>query len=517
MEEQLRKGNATAAADPSCAWGGQRVSPALLVIFGATGDLAARKLIPALFNLFLNDIFPEPGAIIGCGRTELDSDSFRNLLRRDCPAATGNHQRWPEFAARLHYRVVRYDDQAAYRDLAAYLAELNERLGAGGNLLFDLAVPPELYPVIGAELIEAGLSREGGEGRGWVRLVVEKPFGHDLESARELDRVLRRGFREEQIFRIDHYLAKETVQNTIMLRFANTIFEPLWNRNFIEHVGIVAAEELGVEGRAGYYEKAGVLRDMFQNHMLQLLALIGMEPPTLFSAERVRDEQVKVFRSLRSFTEGGAGDIPILGQYGPGRIGERAVPGYRQEKGVSVGSLTPTFAMLRVFIDNWRWQGVPFYLISGKRLPRKDTRLVIQFKQVPHSMFAGILGDTISANRLTLSIFPEEEIQLSFQAKVPGHQVCLRNVDLDFSYYDDYRGRVLDAYEKVLLDCINGEQIFFWRQDGVEEAWQFLAPLIDVCENCTDRANKLLPYEAGSWGPEPAAEWLRRLLAGGGN
>jgi glucose-6-phosphate 1-dehydrogenase len=485
------------------------------VIFGASGDLTARKLIPALFNLYLNNIFPEPGAIIGCGRTEMASDSFRNQLRRDCPAATGNHRRWPEFAALLHYRVVRYADQSAYQDLSSYLAELDQRLGTAGNLLFNLAVPPELYPIIGAGLIEAGLSREHGEGRGWVRLVVEKPFGHDLESARELDRVLRRGFRETQIFRIDHYLAKETVQNTIMLRFANTIFEPLWNRNFIDHVGIVAAEELGVEGRAGYYEKAGVLRDMFQNHMLQLLALIGMEPPTLFSAERVRDEQVKVFRSLRPFTEGGAGDTPVLGQYGPGRVGERAVSGYRQENRISAASLTPTFAMLRVFIDNWRWQDVPFYLISGKRLPRKDTRLVIQFKQVPHSMFAGVLGDAISANRLTLSIFPDEAIHLSFQAKVPGHRICLRNVDLDFHYYEDYRGRVLDAYEKVLLDCINGEQMFFWRQDGVEEAWEFLAPLIDVCENCTDRANKLLPYAAGSWGPEPAAGWLKKLLAGG--
>jgi len=517
MDEEARSENSESAAGPSCAWGERKVSPALIVIFGATGDLAARKLIPALFNLYFNKTFPEPGAIIGCGRSELDSHSFRNQLRRECPAATGNHPRWPEFAALLHYRVVGYDDQASYRDLASYLAGLNERLGAEGNLLFDLAVPPELYPIIGTGLIEAGLAREGGEGRGWVRLVVEKPFGHDLESARELDRVLHRGFREAQVFRIDHYLAKETVQNAIMLRFANTIFEPLWNRNFIDHVGIVAAEELGVEGRAGYYEKAGVLRDMFQNHMLQLLALITMEPPTLFSAERVRDEQVKVFRSLRSFTEGGEADIPVLGQYGPGRIGARTVPGYRQEKGVPADSLTPTFAMLRVFIDNWRWQDVPFYLISGKRLPRKDTRLVIQFKEVPHSMFAGVLGDTISANRLTLSIFPEEEIRLSFQAKIPGHRVCLRNVDLDFRYYDDYRGRVLDAYEKVLLDCINGEQMFFWRQDGVEAAWEFLAPLIDVCENCGDRADKLLHYEAGSWGPEPAAGWLNRLLAGGDN
>ncbi|HSH13951.1 MAG TPA: glucose-6-phosphate dehydrogenase, partial [Desulfurivibrionaceae bacterium] len=406
MGEEVRSVNPTAADGPSCAWSTQKIPPALIVIFGASGDLAARKLIPALFNLFLNNLLPKPGAIVGCGRTELGDESFRDHLRRSCPAATVNHPRWADFSTLIHYRSLQYRDSGAYLKLASQLTDLDRHLGTGGNLLFDLSVPPELYSVIGAGLIEAGLSSGNGEGRGWVRLVVEKPFGHDLKSARELDLVLHRGFREEQIFRIDHYLAKETVQNVIMLRFANAIFEPLWNRNYIDHVGIVAAEELGVEGRAGYYEKAGVLRDMFQNHMLQLLALITMEPPTLFAAERVRDEQVKVFRSLRPFSEVGDEEMPILGQYGPGRSGERQVKGYRQEEGVAADSLTPTFAMLRLFIDNWRWQGVPFYLISGKRLLRKDTRLVIQFKQVPHSMFTGVLGGAISANRLTLGIFP---------------------------------------------------------------------------------------------------------------
>jgi len=496
----------------SCALPAPGQVPCLLVIFGATGDLTARKLVPALFNLFLNGILPRPFAIIGCGRTKLDGDTFRALLQEKCAASTVRHPRWPEFAALLYYQALEYNDGAGYQQLADRVLELDQRLGCGGNRLFYMAVPPELYPLIGGGLTGAGLSREQGEGAGWARLVVEKPFGHDLESARALDLVLHQGFKERQIFRIDHYLAKETVQNAIMLRFANGIFEPLWNRNHIDYVGIVAAEELGVEQRAGYYEQAGVLRDMFQNHMLQLLAMIGMEPPASFGAERIRDEQVKVFRSLRPFTVEGQPEGVVLGQYVPGLLAGRSLVGYRQEAGVAPDSLTPTFAMLRLYLDNWRWQGVPFYLISGKRLAKKATRIVIQFKGAPHALYREVLGDAIGANRLTLGIFPDEEIRLSFQAKVPGHRICLRQVDLDFNYYEDYPGRVMDAYEKVLLDCIRGEQMFFWRQDGVETAWEFLAPLIDICELCSDRSGRLRPYAAGSWGPEPAAEWLRKLM-----
>ncbi|HSH13424.1 MAG TPA: glucose-6-phosphate dehydrogenase [Desulfurivibrionaceae bacterium] len=504
--------NGAEGAPAACVLPTHQLAPCLLVIFGGTGDLTARKLVPALFNLFLNNTLPHPFAIVGCGRTDLDNDAFRELLRERCAAATVNHPRWPEFAALLSYQVLRYDEPADYRRLAANVAELDQRLGCGGNRLFYLAVPPELYPLIGAGLTGAGLSREEEGGTGWARLVVEKPFGHDLESALELDRVLHRGFQERQIFRIDHFLAKETVQNAIMLRFANGIFEPLWNRNYIEHVGIVAAEELGVESRAGYYEKAGVLRDMFQNHMLQLLAMIAMEPPASFGAERIRDEQVKVFRSLRPFTAEGQPEALALGQYGPGMSGGRPVVGYRQEPGVDADSLTPTFAMMRLYLDNWRWQGVPFYLVSGKRLAHKATRIVIQFKGAPSGIYREVLGEGIGANRLTLGIYPDEEIRLSFQAKVPGHRICLRQVDLDFKYYEDYPGRVLDAYEKVLLDCIRGEQMFFWRQDGVETAWEFLAPLIDICEHCSDRAGQLKSYESGGWGPEPAGSWLRKLM-----
>jgi len=303
------------------------------------------------------------------------------------------------------------------------------------------------------------------------------------------------------------------VQNTMMFRFANTIFEPLWNRDYIDYVGIVSAEDLGVGTRAGYYERTGVLRDMFQNHMLQLLAMIAMEPPANFTADRIRDEKTKLLRCLRPFSALGQEDALVLGQYGPGKIRDMDVVGYRQEEGVSSTSLMPTFAMMRVYLDNWRWQGVPFYLVSGKRMGRKDTRIVIQFKEVPHSMFRDVIGDKVGANRLTFGIFPEEEIHISFQAKVPGPKICLRSTRLGFKYYEDYSGPVPEAYEKVLIDCMQGEQMFFWRQDGVELAWEFLEPILEVCEHCSDRATRLKLYEAGSWGPDEVRGLMGSLMA----
>jgi len=352
---------------------------------------------------------------------------------------------------------------------------------------------------------KVGLSREGKDGGGWSRIVVEKPFGRDLNTAIELNRALQEFFEERQIFRIDHYLAKETVQNILMFRFANAIFEPLWNRRYIDYVNITASETLGVEYRAGYYEQAGVIRDMFQNHMMQVLALTAMEPPTLFEADRVLEEKVKVYRSLRPFPVDALQDHLILGQYHPGTIDGRRVPAYREEPGVSDDSLTPTFAMMKVFVDNWRWQGVPFYLASGKRLAEKLTQITIQFKQVPHSMFRQTLGDTIKANRLVLGIYPEEKITLTFQTKNPGAVVCLRSVTMDFNYQQSYTGPLLDAYEKVLLDCMMGDQMLFLRQDGVELCWDFLTPIIEECETCGGMADMLHPYEAGGWGP-PAIE-----------
>ena len=484
-----------------------------LVIFGASGDLTARKLIPAFYNLYMANSLPEPFAVVGCSRTELTDDEFREKMKqaiaRDGKIDPGH---WDGFAAKLFYQPVVYDSQESCQALAGYLQKLDREQNTGGNRIFYLAVPPTLYPVIAGKIGEVGLSREGRNGNGWARIVVEKPFGRDLQTALDLDRVLHKSFKENQIYRIDHYLAKETVQNILMFRFANTIFEPLWNRNYIDYVGILAAEKLGVENRAGYYEQAGILRDMFQNHMVQLLALTAMEPPALFEDDRVRDEKAKVGRSIKPLARETLMDNLVLGQYRGGMVDGRQVAGYRGEKGVNPDSSTPTFAMMRFFVDNWRWQGVPFYLASGKRLARKETRIVVQFKNVPHSMFRKVLDEKITANRLTLGIFPEEEITLTFQTKIPGAKSCLRPVNMDFKYYQGFQGSPLDAYAKVLLDVILGDHMLFWRQDGVELSWSYLTPILLECETCANREAQLHPYEAGSWGPVPSLKWMSLIV-----
>jgi glucose-6-phosphate 1-dehydrogenase len=482
------------------------IEPCTLVIIGASGDLTARKLVPSLFNLYLNKGLPKPFLILGCSRTKMTDEAFRESMK-DALAQNAriDQETWGAFAEALFYRPIQYDDPSSYADLAEYLRSLDREYGTKGNRIFYLAIPPGLYETTARMLGRAGLSEER---EGWSRIVVEKPFGRDLKTAIALDSVLDEHFEEHQIFRIDHYLAKETVQNILMLRFANAIFEPLWNRQYIDHVSIMASETLGVERRAGYYEKTGVLRDMFQNHMMQLLALTAMEPPSLFEADRVRDEKAKLYRSLRPFPTESLQEYLVLGQYGSGRIGGKAVPAYREEQNVSPDSLTPTFAMMKIFMDNWRWQGVPFYLGSGKRLAEKRTEILIQFKEIPHSMFREVLGEDIRANRLTLGIYPEEKITLTFQTKNPGAKVCLRSVTMDFHYHQGYEGPALDAYEKVLLDVMMGDHMLFWRQDGVELCWSFLTPILEECETCGNREQMLLTYEAGSRGPE-AVENLR--------
>ncbi len=476
--------------------------PCGIVIMGATGDLAARKLIPSLLNLFIKGGLPDPFHIVGCGRTALNDQQFRDKLK-NAVASIGplDHAKWTDFAATLYYRSVDYRNLDSIKGLAEFLRKLDQEQDTKGNRLFYLALPPTLYMPVAQMIGQAGLAREGRNGNGWSRLVVEKPFGRDFKTAVELNQKIQKYFREHQIFRIDHYLAKETVQNILMFRFANSIFEPIWNRRYIDHVHIIAAETLGVEHRAGYYEQAGVIRDMFQNHMMQLLALTAMEAPSRFEPGSVRDEKVKVFRSLRPFPIEKRYDYIRLGQYGSGEIDGEPVPGYRQEPGVYPDSLTPTFAKIKVFIDNWRWQGVPFVLTSGKRLTQKITEIAIQFKEVPHSMFRRTLGDNIVANRLTLGIYPDEKITLTFQTKNPGAKVCLRSVTMDFNYHQNYPGPILDAYEKVLIDCMVGDQMLFWRQDSVEQTWSFLTPILNECEACGKRAEMLYLYESGSWGP----------------
>jgi len=477
--------------------------PCIIIIMGATGDLTARKLVPALFNLFCHDGLPDPFLVVGCGRTKLSDQQFKNSMENALQATNlMETSKWQAFARALHYRAIDYGDPSSFVRLTESLKDLDKTCGTGGNRMFYIALPPSLYNRVAQMIGQAGLGVEREKGNGWSRIVVEKPFGRDLKTAIDLDQSIHEYFKEHQIFRIDHYLAKETVQNILMFRFANAIFEPIWNRRFIDHVRITATETLGVEHRAGYYEQAGVLRDMFQNHMMQLLALTTMEPPSIFESERVRDERSKVFGSLRPFPVERLQDCLVLGQYGRGAIEGRAVCAYREEPGVNPDSPTPTFAMMKVFIDNWRWQGVPFYLTSGKRLARKLTEIAIQFKEVPHSMFRQTLEESITANRLNLSIYPDEKITLTFQTKNPGARVCLRSVTMDFSYSQNYAGPIMDAYEKVLIDCMSGDQMLFWRQDGVEHCWSFLTPILSECETCGDRVEMLHTYPSGSSGPK---------------
>jgi glucose-6-phosphate 1-dehydrogenase len=490
--------------------GGRKIPPCAIVIFGASGDLAGRKLFPALFQLYTTGSLPQSFIIVGAGRKKMDSASFRTFVL-DCLARQPllDRSTLQKFIEHFFYQELLYDDQEGYSRLAATLASLDRQNGTGGNRIFYLAVPPEIYPVIGKILGQAGLSREKENGKGFSRIVVEKPFGRDLESAVALDEILHASFAEHQIFRIDHYLAKETVQNILMFRFANAIFEPVWNRSYVDYIGILAAEKLGVEHRAGYYEQSGVIRDMFQNHMMQLLALTAMEPPSVFFPDRVQDEKVKVFRALKPFTESSPEENLILGQYAAGKIDGSPVSAYRDEEGVAPGTLTPTFAMLRLFIDNWRWHGVPFYIASGKRMAEKITRIVIQFKEVPNSIFRYLLGESIHANRLVLSIYPQEEIHLTFQAKVPGTRICMQTVTMQFAY--GWKMPVLDAYAKVLVDCIEGDHMLFWRRDGVEQTWSFLDPVLVGCEDCSAREELLHPYTAGSWGPAESMAWMRKI------
>lgn len=491
-------------SDLECITAG-KLDPCIIVIIGASGDLTERKLVPALYNLFINGGLPDPFAIVGCGRTEHTDAEFRNKLKESAAKNEDDAgSKWRSFAEGLYYHSLEdYGELSSFKTLHEYVQELDKTRGTRNNILFYLAIPPSLYETV-THMIGQAFPIE--EDRGWSRIVVEKPFGRDLQTAIDLDRTLHSYFEENQIFRIDHYLAKETVQNILMLRFANLIFEPIWNRRYISHVHITAAEELGVGHRAGYYEKSGVLRDMFQNHMMQLLSLTAMEPPSLLEAEQVRDEKAKVFRALRPFPVENLRDFIVLGQYQPGKTNDGEVKGYREESGVSDDSLTPTFASMKIFLDNWRWQGIPFYLTSGKRLAEKRTEIVIHFREIPHSVFRNTIDEPIAPNGLTLGVYPAEKVSLTFQAKNPGATVRLRPVTMDFCYTQNYSGPVLEAYEKVLIDCIRGDQMLFWRQDGVELSWSFLTPILSECETCGYRAEMLQFYEAGNWGPKSFLE-----------
>jgi glucose-6-phosphate 1-dehydrogenase len=431
----------------------------------------------------------------------MSHEQYRDSLEpsvRDAHPEVFDSKSWKRFSAKLYYYPMDYADRAGFDKKADYLTTLEQEYKTGGNRLFYLAVPPFLYEKIIANIGESALKSAG---HGYARVVIEKPFGRDLQSARELNDHVHRYFREDQIFRIDHYLGKETVQDIGVFRFMNAIFEPIWNRRYIDHVQITAAESLGVENRAGYYETAGVIRDMFQNHMLQLVALTAMEPPSRLDADCVREEKVKVFRALRPFDLNRLGGTVVLGQYGPGEIDGVRVKGYREEEGVAPESRTATFAALTFHVDNWRWQGVPFFVRSGKRMPRKLTEIAIQFRAIPHILFEPVTEESMAPNVLVLRIQPDERIRLSFQTKKRGSKGCLRQVVMDYSYESEKGGLHLDSYERVLLDAMLGDHLLFVREDGVDLTWALLTPLLEQIESGTYTQN-FPNYSAGSPGPQ---------------
>ncbi len=480
--------------------------PAALIIFGASGDLTRRKLVPSLYRLYKTKMLPVQFFILGTSRAEMTTEQFREAMLdaiREAHPVGFDPGAWDAFASRLYYSRVDYGDLDSYRvSLRDKLPELERRHKTAGNRIFYLAIPPSVFEDVINNLGASGLSREDA---GRSHIVIEKPFGRDLASARKLNQLVHTYYKESQIFRIDHYLAKETVQNILMFRFANAIFEPLWNRRYIDHVQITAAETIGIEHRAGYYEQSGVIRDMFQNHMAELLALTAMEPPAGFSAGMVQDEKIKVFRAIRPFPLHDLDQYVAVGQYTEGTIENIPVPGYRDEPGVSAESATPTFAGMKVFIDNWRWHDVPFYIRSGKRLARRTTEISIHYKRVPHSMFPETVEGPIDPNVLVLRVQPDEGMSLSIQTKQPGSKVCLTPVVMNYSYPHDV---LLDAYEWVLLDCMLGDHMLFTREDGVEQTWSLLTPVIDWLESSVTAAN--IPYYvAGSSGPSGA----ERLIA----
>jgi glucose-6-phosphate 1-dehydrogenase len=462
--------------------------PNVIVIFGASGDLTKRKLVPALHSLACEGALPHATQILGVARSEFTDESFRERLgegvRTYARLRPGACSRWEELSDRHHYLQGGYDDPETYERLEERLADFDAEHGTEGNRVFYMATPPVLFSMILEQLEHAGLNRND---QGWVRIIVEKPFGHDLESARELNAQIHEVFQEDQIYRIDHYLGKETVQNILTFRFANGIFEPLWNRNYVDHVQITVSESVDVGRRGGYYDDAGVLRDMFQNHLLQLLTLTAMEPPPAFNARFLRDEKVKVLQALR-FIEP---DDTVLGQY----------EGYRHVEGVDPGSDTPTYAAIRMFVDNWRWQGVPFYLRSGKALPEKRTEITLQFKRVPHLLFPENVD--LTRNRLSICIQPDESIHLQFETKQPGAGMYTTPVDMAFRYGEDFGEQALpEAYERLLLDAMQGDASLFTRADEIELAWSVFDPLLDKGEP--------ILYECGSWGPAEATELIRQ-------
>ncbi|MFO0793795.1 MAG: glucose-6-phosphate dehydrogenase [Candidatus Brocadiaceae bacterium] len=488
---------------------GKTGNPCIMVIFGASGDLAKRKLIPALYNLARENLLAKEFAVIGIARHEMSHDEFRNKISQDIKEyATSDFDSdlWNRFVQGLYYLSGDIQNPGTYKQLQELLSELDRKHGTQGNYLYYLATAPDLFAHVIQQIGATGLAQE--ENGRWRRVIIEKPFGRDVVSARSLNNEIRKVLNESQIYRIDHYLGKETVQNIMVFRFANGIFEPIWNHRYIDHVQITVAEDIGVGQRGGYYDQAGALRDMVPNHMFQLLTLTAMEPPISFEADAVRDEQVKILRAIQSLTPEEVLRFTVRGQYGDGTIKGQRVPAYRLEPSVPPDSLTETFVALKLFIDNWRWANVPFYLRTGKRLPCRVTEIAIQFKSAPFVLFRKTSVEHLKPNLLVLHIQPDEGISLNFGAKIPGPVVHLGTVDMEFKY-EDYFGRTPSTgHERLLYDCMLGDATLFQRADMVEASWGVVSTIQDVWKALTER--KFPNYAAGAWGPKEANDLMER-------
>jgi len=483
--------------------------PCTVVLFGASGDLAKRKVIPAMYDLAINNSLGTRYAIVGFARTAMSDESFRGTAGEAAKSISEvgpiDPKKWNEFASNLYYQGGEYGNAEDFQKLAKRLDDLSAEKKLGGNRLFYLSTPPEVYPQIVEQLGRAGLAKASSPDA-WVRIIIEKPFGRDLASAKALNKTVLCVFNERQVYRIDHYLGKDTVQNLLVLRFSNGIFEPLWNRNYVDHVQITAAETLGVERRGGFYETAGALRDMIQSHVLQLTSLVAVEPPARFDATAVRNEKLKILQSIRPFDLGMVAQAVVRGQYVAGAVDGKPVPGYRQEPGVNPHSRTETFVAMEVQIDNWRWAGVPFYLRTGKRLAKRSTEIVIQFKRAPHIVFR---EREVEDNRLVLNIQPDEGISVSFGAKRPGTEMGIGHVAMNFSYREAFGdGKTRSAYATLLGDCVRGDATLFDRGDSVEAAWALVEPILDVWSAA--KTATVPQYPAGSWGPRESDLLLDR-------
>ena len=479
--------------------------PSIVVLFGATGDLAHRKVLPALYQLWRTNLLPLEFVVVGLGRRPYTNETFRAEVRASLEKYSRvlplDETAWRTFSERIEYQRMNFEEPAGFDRLAAHLDELDETEGTRGNRLYYLATQPSQFSEIVAQLGRVGLDHEKHDG-GWRRIVIEKPFGHDLASAQKLNREVGKVFRESQVYRIDHYLGKETVRNLMVFRFGNSLFEPIWNRRYVDHIQITVAESLGIENRGAFYEETGAARDVLQNHLLQLVSLVGMEPPAAFQADALRDEKVKVLRAISTRPE----DV-VRGQYGPGWVAGERVPGYREEPDVDPQSETETYVAAKLLIDDWRWSGVPVYVRTGKRLPKRATEIAIQFREVPHKLFASI-GAEPDQNLLAIRIQPDEGIMLRFAAKIPGLGLDVRSVTMDFTYGSSFSVDSPDAYETLILDALQGDASLFTRADEVEHAWAIVDPIIASWAegDPPDFPN----YEAGTWGPTEADELLAR-------